>query len=85
MKHWQAYSFLYLGHRFFLKIGLTSASFKSSRKHLFSNDKLMIFVISERCISSVTLSMSAGMSPTGGALEPSILKLTCCTCSSVTC
>ena len=45
----------------------------------------MIFVISERCISTVTLSMSAGMSPTGVALEPSILKITCRSCSSVTC
>ena len=34
----------------------------------------MIFVIGERCISSVTLSMSAGMSPTSVALKPSILN-----------
>ena len=45
----------------------------------------MIFVISERYISSVTLSMSAGMSPTGVALEPSLLKIICHTCSYVTC
>ena len=45
----------------------------------------MIFAISDRCISSVTLSMSAGTSHTGLALEPSILKITCRTCSSVTC
>ena len=57
-----------------MKIGPTSASFKSSGKHPFSNDKLMIFVISERCISSVTLSMSAGMSPTSVALKPSIFN-----------
>ena len=45
----------------------------------------MIFDISERCISSVTLRMPARMSPTGVALEPSILKITCLTCSSVSC
>ena len=56
---------------FFLKIGRTSAGFKWPGKHSFSKVKLMIFVISERCISSVTLSMSTGMSPTGVALEPS--------------
>ena len=37
----------------------------------------MIFTISDRCISSATLSMSAGISHTGVALEPSILKITC--------
>ena len=75
IKHWQAYKFIYLDHRFlfvflfvclfFWKISLTSASFKSSGKHPFSNDKLMIFVVSGRCVSSVTLRMSAGMFPTG--------------------
>ena len=74
-----------LENRTNLKIGPTSTSFKSSGKHPFSNEKLMIFVISDRCISSATLNMSAGMSPTGLALEPSILKITCRTCSSVTC
>ena len=64
---------------------LNSASFNSSGKHPFSDDKLMNFVISEKCISSVTLSMSAGMFPTALALEPSILKTTCRTCSSVIC
>ena len=58
---------------FFLKIGLSSASFKLPGKHPFSNDKLMIFVIRERCLSSVTLSMSAGMSATDVTLESSIL------------
>ena len=48
-------------------------------------NKTLMFVISERCISSVTLSMSARMSSTGVALEPSILKITCRTCSSITC
>ena len=38
-----------------------------SRKYQFSNEKLTIFVISERWISSVTLTMSAGISPTGVA------------------
>ena len=45
----------------------------------------MILVISERSVSSITLKMSARMSPTGVALEPSILKVTYRTCSSVTC
>ena len=36
----------------------------------------MIFVVSERYISNVTLSMSAKTSPTGVALEPSILQIT---------
>ena len=45
----------------------------------------MIFVISERCISSVILNMYAGISLLGVALEPSIVKITCGTCSSVTC
>ena len=63
-------SFLYLDH-----------SFKSSGKYPFSNKKLTVFVISERCISSATLSMSVGISPTGVA---SILKITCRTCYSVT-
>ena len=74
-----------LENRTNLTIGPTSASFKSCGKHPFSNDKLMNFVISRRCISGVILTMSAGMSPTGVALEPSILKITCRTCSSVTC
>ena len=38
-----------------------------SRKYQFSNEKLTIFVTSERWISSVTLSMYAGISPTGVA------------------
>ena len=66
-------------------MGLASTSFKSSGKHAFSNDKLMILVISERSISSITLRISARMSPTVVALEPSILKITYRTCSSVTC
>ena len=67
---------------FFLKIGLTSASFKSARNHPLSNDKLMIFIIRERCISSVSLSMSTGISLTGVTLEPSILQITCRTFSA---
>ena len=63
---------------------LNSASFKSSQKHPFSDNKLTIFFISERCIFSVTLSMFSGISSAGVALEPSIIKITCCTCSSVT-
>ena len=37
----------------------------------------MIFVISDRCISSVTLSMSAGMSSACVALEPSMFMEEC--------
>ena len=51
---------------------LTSESLKLSEKHQFSNNKLTIFVVSGRCVSSVALSMSAGISPTGVTLEPSI-------------
>ena len=70
---------------FFLKKGLTSASFKSSGKHPSSKDTLMIFVIIDSCIPSVTLSMSGGMFPTGVALETSILKITCRRCCFITC
>ena len=62
---------------FVLKMELTFASFKSSRKQPFSNDNSMIFVIGERCICSVTLSMSTEIFPTSVSLEPSMLKITC--------
>ena len=78
-------SFLYLIHRFLKKTGLTVVSLLSSGKHPFSNEKLLIFVISERCISNVTLSMSSGRSTSRVTLESSILKIICCTCSSITC
>ena len=70
---------------FFLKLGLTSESFKSPGKHLFSNDKLMTLVVSERCVSSVNCSIFAGKPPKGVALELSIHEITCRTCSSITC
>ena len=51
---------------FFLKIELTSAGFKFPGKHPLANYKLMIFFISERFISSATLSKFAGMPFRGG-------------------
>ena len=45
----------------------------------------MDFVINERCISSLISSIIAEISSTSVALEPSILKITCRTCFTVTC
>ena len=68
----------------FLKIGLTSASFTSSWKQLFSKEKSMILVIKKRCISTAHFSMTVGMSATGVALEASMFKVISRTKSSGT-
>ena len=64
-----------------MKIGLI---FISSGKQPFSKETFMILVKKGRCISTVDLSTSAGMSFTGVALELSRLKIVSRTESSGT-
>ena len=73
---------------FFLKIELTSATFKSSGKQSFLKDKLMhpwlmILVRTEVQISIVDFSIPAGICPTGVAFLPSDFEISFRTLSSV--
>ena len=69
---------------YFSNIGLTSAAFKSSGKQPFPKDKLMFFVRIEAWISIVDFNIPAGVSLTGVDFEPSNLKISCRTSTSLT-
>ena len=58
-----------------LKIGVTSSTFNSSGEHPFRVDELIVFVRRETWTLTADFNISAGISPTGVASEPSSFEI----------